>query len=103
MSVVPDKVASMRDESERKPFHESKLFKAFVFTAVPAVTAAAVATGTPIARYYHHTQAGSAYAVATTGTAGMPDHTDSGADFPLAAIPQPGTASIHINILGTSD
>lgn len=31
------------------------------------------------------------------------DHTDTGADFPLAAIPQPGTAVIHINILGPGD
>ena len=44
----------MSDESERKLLHETRLFKAFVFTALPAVTAGAIATGTPIARYYHH-------------------------------------------------
>ena len=48
-------VASMGDDGEHKPF---RLFKVFAFTAMPAVTASVIVTGSPIASYYHHASTG---------------------------------------------
>lgn len=86
--------------------HEGMFGKIFIFTAAPAISAGAIATGPGALSHYHLTGGSppsAAYGVATTGYAGIPDHADSSADFPLAAIPQPGTAAIHFNILGPGD
>ena len=84
---------------------EGIISKIFVFSAAPAIIAGAVATGPVVPGHYHPAGASSlsaVYGVATTVYAG-PDHTDPGTDFPLAAIPQPGTAAIHFNIVVPGD
>ncbi len=84
--------------------NEGIVGKVFVFTAAPAIIAGATAVGPGAFSHYHPAgaQPSAAYGVATTVYSG-PDHTDTGTDFPLAAMPKPGTAVIHFNILGLGD
>ena len=86
--------------------HEGIFGKISIFTVATPLIAGAVATGPTALSHYHLAGAappGAAYGVATTGYSGSPDHTDTSADFPLTAIPQPGTASIHFNIVVPGD
>jgi hypothetical protein len=91
-------------EGEDREDHEGIIGKIAGFTASAAIIAGAVASGPGALSHYHlaGAQPSAAYGVATTLYSG-PDHTDTGADFPLAALPQPGTAAIRFNILGPGD
>ena len=93
----------MRDHEGKD--HEGITRKIVIAAVVPAIIAGAAATGPAVVSRYYSAGAhpSAAYRVATTVYGGLPDHTDTGTDFPLAAPPQPGTATIHFNILGSSD
>ena len=98
--MVPDNVGRMEDDGERKPFRETGLFKAFVFTAVPAVTAGVVVAGRPTASYYRHASTGPVWALADDDH-GDPYHSDPGGEFIRIEPPDAGgtVTTFHL-ILG---
>ena len=84
----------------RKPFTETLIFKAFVFTALPPVAAGVIAAGAPIARYYPHASGPGTYYAQAVGDRADPYHSDPGGEWVRIEAPDNGgTASTFHLIL----